>query len=180
MIHEWWGLNDNIRAMADRLAAEGYIVLAVDLYGGKVATNAAEARQFMLEVVEDTRWFGDKVLGLTTTSVWITTPVDGVLDADFLGALDRLTDRLEGDPAVGSVVGLPSILRLRRYAAGGDARLPTDAAGLKRVAAAADRACSAGMGRRRLAGFHLSPDHHQRRHGWRLPAARAGGSRRVG
>lgn len=53
MIHEWWGLNDNIRAMADRLAAEGYIVLAVDLYGGKVAKNAGEARQFMLNVVED-------------------------------------------------------------------------------------------------------------------------------
>lgn len=53
MIHEWWGLNDNIRAMADRLAAEGYIVLAVDLYGGKVASNAAEARQYMLNVVED-------------------------------------------------------------------------------------------------------------------------------
>ena len=53
MIHEWWGLNDNIRAMADRLAGEGYIVLAVDLYGGKVAKNIAEARQFMLSVVED-------------------------------------------------------------------------------------------------------------------------------
>jgi len=53
MIHEWWGLNDNIRAMADRLAAEGYIVLAVDLYGGKVAQNAAEAREFMLSVIED-------------------------------------------------------------------------------------------------------------------------------
>jgi carboxymethylenebutenolidase len=53
MIHEWWGLNDNIRAMADRLAAEGYIVLAIDLYGGKVAKNSAEARQFMLSVVED-------------------------------------------------------------------------------------------------------------------------------
>jgi len=53
MIHEWWGLNDNVRAMADRLAARGYIVLAVDLYGGKVAGNPAEARQHMLEVVED-------------------------------------------------------------------------------------------------------------------------------
>ena len=29
VIHEWWGLNDNVRAMADRLAGEGYIVLAV-------------------------------------------------------------------------------------------------------------------------------------------------------
>lgn len=53
MIHEWWGLNDNIRAMANRLAARGYIVLAVDLYGGKVASNPAEARQYMLGVLED-------------------------------------------------------------------------------------------------------------------------------
>ena len=53
MIHEWWGLNDNIRAMANRLAAQGYIVLAVDLYGGKVASNAAEARQYMLGVMEE-------------------------------------------------------------------------------------------------------------------------------
>ncbi len=53
MIHEWWGLNDNVRAMADRLAAEGYIVLAVDLYAGKTAKNGAEARKLMLGVVED-------------------------------------------------------------------------------------------------------------------------------
>lgn len=39
MIHEWWGLNDNIKAMADRFAGEGYAVLAVDLFGGEVATT---------------------------------------------------------------------------------------------------------------------------------------------
>ncbi len=53
MIHEWWGLNDNIRSMADRLAGEGYVVLAVDLYGGEVASTPAEARELMLQVVED-------------------------------------------------------------------------------------------------------------------------------
>lgn len=53
VIHEWWGLNDNVRAMADRLAGEGYIVLAVDLFGGKVASTPAEARQLMSSVIEN-------------------------------------------------------------------------------------------------------------------------------
>lgn len=53
MIHEWWGLNDNIRAMADRLAGEGYIVFAVDLFGGKTATTPGEARVLMMEAIED-------------------------------------------------------------------------------------------------------------------------------
>lgn len=53
VIHEWWGLNDNVRAMADRLAGEGYIVLAVDLFGGSVATTGEQARQQMLRVVEN-------------------------------------------------------------------------------------------------------------------------------
>jgi len=45
MIHEWWGLNDNIKEMARSLAAEGYVVLAVDLYNGKVGKNSTEAGQ---------------------------------------------------------------------------------------------------------------------------------------
>jgi carboxymethylenebutenolidase len=43
MIHEWWGLNDNIKDMARQLAKEDYYVLAVDLFG-KVATTPDEAR----------------------------------------------------------------------------------------------------------------------------------------
>ena len=41
VIHEWWGLNDNIRAMTRRLAGEGYQALAVDLYGGHADTPDA-------------------------------------------------------------------------------------------------------------------------------------------
>jgi carboxymethylenebutenolidase len=44
MIHEWWGLNDQVRSMAHILAGEGYVVLAVDLFDGRVATNPSEAR----------------------------------------------------------------------------------------------------------------------------------------
>jgi carboxymethylenebutenolidase len=43
MIHEWWGLNENIERMAEILAGHGYVVFAVDLYDGEVATNSTEA-----------------------------------------------------------------------------------------------------------------------------------------
>jgi carboxymethylenebutenolidase len=52
VIHEWWGLNEGVRAMANRLAGLGYIVLAVDLFGGGTAATPAEARELMLDVVE--------------------------------------------------------------------------------------------------------------------------------
>jgi carboxymethylenebutenolidase len=44
MIHEWWGLNENIKEMAKKLSSHGYVVLAVDLYGGQAATTSEEAR----------------------------------------------------------------------------------------------------------------------------------------
>lgn len=50
VIHEWWGLNDHIRHWADRLAAEGYAALAVDLYGGVVAANPDQALAAMQAV----------------------------------------------------------------------------------------------------------------------------------
>ncbi|KAF6246594.1 dienelactone hydrolase family protein [Nitrosopumilus sp. b3] len=47
MIHEWWGLNDNIKEMADKLASHGYVVLAVDLYEGNAATTSEQARELV-------------------------------------------------------------------------------------------------------------------------------------
>jgi carboxymethylenebutenolidase len=47
LVHEWWGLNEHIREVADRLAREGFTVFAVDLYGGKVAKDEATAQQYM-------------------------------------------------------------------------------------------------------------------------------------
>ena len=46
MIHEWWGLNDNIKDMANELAGEGYVVLP-DLYNGEVATDPNRARNYL-------------------------------------------------------------------------------------------------------------------------------------
>jgi carboxymethylenebutenolidase len=55
VIHEWWGLNDNIRAMARRLAGEGYQALAVDLYEGKVTAERKEATALMKEAMAGSR-----------------------------------------------------------------------------------------------------------------------------
>ena len=53
MIHEWWGLNDNIKDMANELASEGYVVLAADLYNGEVATTPDKAMQLVGTVREN-------------------------------------------------------------------------------------------------------------------------------
>ena len=45
VIHEWWGLNEDIHLMADQLAGLGYASLAVDLYDGQSATKVKDAFQ---------------------------------------------------------------------------------------------------------------------------------------
>ncbi len=53
VIHEWWGLNDWVKEQASKLADQGYVVLAIDLYRGKVATTPEEAHEIMRGVPED-------------------------------------------------------------------------------------------------------------------------------
>ena len=50
VIQEWWGLNDQIKGVADTLAAQGYRALVPDLYRGKVALAANEAEHLMNEL----------------------------------------------------------------------------------------------------------------------------------
>jgi carboxymethylenebutenolidase len=47
VIMEWWGVNDQIMKVADRLAAEGYVALVPDLYHGRVATDPEKAHELM-------------------------------------------------------------------------------------------------------------------------------------
>jgi carboxymethylenebutenolidase len=79
VIQEWWGLTTHIAHMADRLADEGYVALAPDLYGGAIAHDEGEALQMLLEI-----------------------PVDRAT-RDLRGAVDYLLSR--GD-VVGETVGV--------------------------------------------------------------------------
>lgn len=53
LIHEWWGLNDNIRWYADKFADEGYVALAVDLYNGESTDTPEQARALATSVREN-------------------------------------------------------------------------------------------------------------------------------
>ncbi|MFB0836169.1 dienelactone hydrolase family protein [Arthrobacter halodurans] len=73
VIQEWWGLTDHIRDVADRLAAEGFVALAPDLYGGWITHDGDEAGQMMsrLPAEEGARLLGgavDHLLSLDETT----------------------------------------------------------------------------------------------------------------
>jgi carboxymethylenebutenolidase len=53
VIHEWWGLNDWVKAQAADYASLGYVVLAVDLYRGQVASDPDAAHQLMRGLPQD-------------------------------------------------------------------------------------------------------------------------------
>lgn len=53
VIHEYWGLNDWVKDEATKLADQGYVALAIDLYRGSVGTTPDEAHQLMRGVPED-------------------------------------------------------------------------------------------------------------------------------
>ena len=47
VIHEWWGLNEHIKDIAERFAKQGYVALAPDLYDGAVTKDSAKAAELM-------------------------------------------------------------------------------------------------------------------------------------
>jgi carboxymethylenebutenolidase len=48
VIQEWWGLNDHVKAVAERYAAAGFLALAPDLYHGKVTKSPDEAGKLLM------------------------------------------------------------------------------------------------------------------------------------
>ena len=50
VVQEWWGLVDHIKDIANRLASEGYVALAPDLYHGSMTTEPQEAQKLLMEM----------------------------------------------------------------------------------------------------------------------------------
>jgi uncharacterized protein len=101
----------------------------------RLATTALDYVNPDEAVARDTRAFAETVLGLTSVDVWVRTPPGAVLGREVLAALDGFSTALRRRPQVGSVVGLPAMLRLRRYAAGLGDSWPTDEASLSSLTA---------------------------------------------
>ena len=53
VLHAWWGLNDVFREVCDRLAQEGFVALAPDLFSGKVNHTIQEAEQHLAVFPEE-------------------------------------------------------------------------------------------------------------------------------
>jgi carboxymethylenebutenolidase len=84
VVHEWWGLNEWVKEQAEKLAANGYVALAVDLYNGKVATDPSEARKLKRGLLRQDRAIGD----LKAAFHYFTGRTD--VDARHIGSLDGL------------------------------------------------------------------------------------------
>lgn len=73
VVQEYWGLNDHIKDIANRYAAEGFIAIAPDLYRGKIAADASEASKMMqtlsiengLDMIENTVKTASDALGVS-------------------------------------------------------------------------------------------------------------------
>ncbi|MGH7258188.1 MAG: dienelactone hydrolase family protein [Nitrospiraceae bacterium] len=83
VVQEWWGLNDHIKDIARRFAAEGYVVVAPDLYSrmGRVqTTDSKEAGQYMSRLKQD-----EVLSDLNATVTYIQKAPE--VDADRVGVI---------------------------------------------------------------------------------------------
>ncbi len=82
VLHAWWGLNDFFKDLCERLAGEGFVAFAPDLYGGKVATTIAEAEQLLTAL--DEKQNEKRILGEVVNA------------AQYLAGLDAVTGKSLG------------------------------------------------------------------------------------
>jgi predicted RND superfamily exporter protein len=99
----------------------------------KVGVDSLDYVDPSLAIHRDMVFYRDQVGGLNVARLWVTTPPGAITDPEVLRGLDRFVTAVEREPAVTSVVGPTTFLRMRRYVATGDERLPADAEGFAAV-----------------------------------------------
>lgn len=106
VLHPWWGLNDAIRAFCDRLAKEGFVAFAADLYHGSVVDQIPEADTLSRGLFADLdRPRADVADALAYLGERATQPEDGLAVIGFsLGAFFALDLSVSAPEAVRSVV----------------------------------------------------------------------------
>lgn len=82
VIHEWWGLNDQIKSVAAALAEAGYLALAIDLFDGHVAKTQDEAMALSQSVGANPQPALDT---LTSWTAWLKRNPDGTHKVATLG-----------------------------------------------------------------------------------------------
>ena len=122
VIHEWWGLVPWIKQQSADLADQGYVVLAVDLYRGKVATDPETAHELMRGLPQDRG-----VRDLVSAASYLKTLKS--VDPDRMGAVGWC---MGGGFAAQLAVADPDL----RAVAINYGSLPTDPAALKQIHAA--------------------------------------------
>lgn len=125
VLHEWWGLNDAVREAARRIAREGYVVLAADLYGGRTAESVADAQALMRELVANPDGVRDNIrqaveylqryalaprvgsIGWNMGGRWSLQT--GIMMPDQLDALVMFYGAVETDEAVLGTLDMPML-----------------------------------------------------------------------
>ena len=105
VFHEWWGLNDNVKTMADRLAGQGYVVLALDMFGGEVATTPEQAKALVTKAFADEESLASNIRA-ALTYMEKETPASSVatLGWCFGGALSFRTATMFPDRIAATVI----------------------------------------------------------------------------
>ncbi|GAC1410511.1 MAG: dienelactone hydrolase family protein [Actinomycetota bacterium] len=106
VVQEWWGLNDQIKGVADRFASEGFVALAPDFFHGRVTKEPDEAGKLLMSldidrVAVDARGAAEYLEGLTGKRV-------GVIGFCMGGALALVAAEAAPDQ-IGAVVDLYGI-----------------------------------------------------------------------
>jgi carboxymethylenebutenolidase len=104
VLHAWWGLNDTLRAFCDRLAGEGFVAYAPDLYHGRLAVTIEEAEALSSRLDEAGAW-ADIGAALKTLKALAAPQTSGLAVVGFsLGAFFALGASGKHPADIGKVV----------------------------------------------------------------------------